>query len=92
METGPCPICSQERETMVRYPNSVCRDCCDTGVFSDSSQTTTISFNNIDHSGGFQSYINGIIGNQSECYIKGHKCHADEGRFGGIIISSSKII
>ena len=27
MITTPCPICSQLRETMERYPNSVCNNC-----------------------------------------------------------------
>lgn len=87
METGPCPICNQARESLVRYPNSVCIDCCNTGIFADPSQTTAIYFGNADFSGGFQSCINGVIGNQHICYIMGQKCYADESRFGGIVIN-----
>ena len=47
-----------------------------------------ISFENIDLGGGFQSIVNGVIGNQRRCYIKGFLCFATEARFGGIIISS----
>ena len=82
-----CPICSEVRETMERYPDSVCQDCCNTGIFADPSQTTTINFGNTDYNGGFQSCINGVVGNQHICYIKGHQCFANEARFGGIVIS-----
>lgn len=87
MLNTPCPICFHLRETIERYPNSVCLDCCNTGIFTDISQKTTISFGNIDFSGGFQSVVNGVVGNQHICYIKGHQCRADEARFGGIVIS-----
>tara|TARA_B100000902_G_C26632485_1_gene585161 strand:+ start:209 stop:502 length:294 start_codon:yes stop_codon:yes gene_type:complete len=87
MINTPCPICSEIRETMIRYPNSVCEKCCSTGIFADSLQTTPITFSNIDMSGGFQSIVNGVVGNQHICYIKGLQCAADEARFGGIVIS-----
>tara|TARA_B000000437_G_C11402934_1_gene206656 strand:- start:78 stop:500 length:423 start_codon:yes stop_codon:yes gene_type:complete len=87
MITTPCPICSQLRETMERYPNSVCNNCCNTGIFADPSQTTPITFGNIGFDGGFMSVVNGVEGKQNECYIKGHKCSANEARFGGIVIS-----
>ena len=87
MLNTPCPICSQLRYTMERYPNSVCDKCCCSGIFADPSQTTTIRFGNTDFSGGFQSVVNGVVGNQHICYIKGHQCSADEARFGGIVIS-----
>ena len=65
----------------------VCNDCCNSGIYADMLQTTPISFGNTDFSGGFQSSVNGVIGNQHECYIRGKKCYANEGRFGGIVIS-----
>ena len=92
MITGPCPICKQDRETMERYPNSVCNDCCITGVFASNSDTADrIEFGNVDFSGGFQSCVNGVIGEQHECYIKGRKCYANEARFGGIVISCMNV-
>ena len=92
MITSPCPICKQDRETMERYPNSVCNDCCITGIFASNSDTADrIEFGNVDFSGGFQSCVNGVIGEQHECYIKGRKCYANEARFGGIVISCMNV-
>ena len=92
MITSPCPICKQDRETMERYPNSVCNDCCTTGVFASNSDTADrIEFGNVDFSGGFQSCVAGVIGEQHECYIKGRKCYANEARFGGIVISCMNV-
>lgn len=88
MLNTPCPICNQLRNTLERYPHKVCNNCINTGTFADDLQTIPISFENINLGGGFQSIVNGVIGNQRRCYIKGYLCFATEARFGGIIISS----
>ncbi|MEO6710572.1 MAG: hypothetical protein ABIP42_13415 [Planctomycetota bacterium] len=49
-----------------------------------------MEFNNIDLSGGFEARYadtgEPYVGNQ--CYIGGVKCHAEEARFGGIVIEA----
>ena len=49
-------------------------------------------FSNIDSLHGFRSFTilkNGEekLGEEHVCYINGYKCHADEAKFGGIVIS-----
>ena len=44
-------------------------------------------FYNDDIEGGFYSLVNNVKGEIHECYVNNIKCHAEEGRFGGIIIS-----
>ena len=46
-----------------------------------------IDFYNDDIEGGFYSLVNNVKGEIHECYVNNIKCHAEEGRFGGIIIS-----
>ena len=87
MLNTPCPICSELRPTIYRYRNSVCKKCINTGTFADSSQTTIIEFSDATGGMGFVSTINGVDVNQHSCYIKGFRCFATEGKFGGIIIS-----
>lgn len=83
-----CPLCKKNVYFIPRYPNYVCADCIDTGTFTDDGKK--ISFSNVDYTGGFMSIIDGVKGTEHVCYIKGVKCRADESRFGGIVIQTSK--
>jgi hypothetical protein len=86
MEYYPCPICKEPEKMLLRYPNMVCSNCLQSGIWSDKEQTQQIQFMNTGFSGGFTSIINNNYVKQHTCYIKGHECYADEARFGGIII------
>jgi hypothetical protein len=71
----------------------VCRDCQHESPPVD-GQGNPIDFFNVDASGGFLSItiIDGerVRGEEHVCYIKGVKCHANEARFGGIVISPAQ--
>jgi hypothetical protein len=85
----PCPICSSETMFSQRYPLAVCHKC--------SNKTATIngdsmSYYNTSPFGGFEG-INEktkIKTTDSLCYIDGHKCYAQEARFGGIVVQLIK--
>ena len=77
-----CPICNDKMNYSERYPNMVCHK-------TLTGKDEKIEFYNIDHTGGFYSLVNDEIGDIHECYIEGHKCHADEARFGGIVVQLS---
>ena len=87
--TQICPICGEDTPEMGRYPNYVCDTCINTHE-TLTADNKRIQFSNINPFGGFQSKIEGDenYGNQHECFINGIKCHADEARFGGIVIQT----
>jgi hypothetical protein len=80
-----CPICKSEVHPYLRYPKYVCDNC-----FSQATDENQrkVTFENISFWGGCQGiyidtqekYDNNI------CYIQGHKCIANEARFGGVVI------
>lgn len=84
-KTNPCPICSSPVPFWERYPDALCNQC--------STKTTDIDgnsviFENESLSGGCKGFYE-----ESDkpyvvefCYVDGHKCTADEHRFGGIVI------
>lgn len=81
-----CPVCSKDHEVMKRYPLAVCNRCLQkyTTLTKDSKN---IDFFNIDaFGGGIKSIVDGKLSSETECYINGVKCYADEARFGGIVI------
>jgi hypothetical protein len=84
-ETKPCPLCNATVQFWERYPNAICQQC--------SSKTTdiggdSVSYENESLSGGCEGfYTETEKPYLSEfCYVNGHKCIADEHRFGGIVI------
>jgi len=84
MEKKPCPICNDSMVYMQRYPTRVCLECMNKTVTKDGDN---IDFFNEGPEGGFYSIINNEKGDIHECYVDGKLCHAQEGRFGGIIVS-----
>ncbi len=80
-----CPICGVELEPSARYPAYVCRSC---AARATDSTGRALEFGNIGFGGGYDaSYIDtGEPYDSHVCYIDGVKCHADEARFGGIVI------
>lgn len=86
MESLPCSICRKNHNTLLRYPNSVCKDCLSSYGTKDDKGNNK-SFYNRDVTGGIISYINGKETLDYSCYVNNIKCIAAEARFGGIVIS-----
>jgi len=80
-----CPICSKTVRSNPRYPRYACRDC---SAKATSADGRPVEFGNVDISGGFVARYadTGDDYPSHECFIEGVKCHADEARFGGIVI------
>lgn len=87
--THVCPICQQQMIFTPRYPSAVCRRC---KPKTTDKSGRTISFRNIDLSGGCEGYYIDTheLYDSYECYIDGVQCWANEARFGGIVIEVSK--
>jgi hypothetical protein len=80
-----CPICNGSLRENPRYPNLICSDCASRTTSQDGRP---LEFFNVDMSGGYKAQY---ADDQSEydshrCYIDGVECHADEAKFGGIVI------
>ncbi|MBI1918904.1 MAG: hypothetical protein HYS12_29800 [Planctomycetes bacterium] len=82
-----CPICSAEVTPNPRYPRYLCGGCASKAA---SANGRPLEFSNIDFSGGFAARFadTGEDYPSHECFIAGVKCHADEARFGGIVIQA----
>ena len=85
MATQQCPICSVEVHPSERYPRYVCMTCAGKAASADGR---LLNYSNVDFTGGFvASYVDtGAEYPSHECFIDGVKCHADEARFGDIVI------
>ena len=80
-----CPICGIALEPVPRYPRYVCADC---AVRAASADGRRLDFSNIDLSGGYAARYadTGEPYDSHACWIDGIRCHADEARFGGIVV------
>ena len=80
-----CPICQKLVEPSQRYPRYLCLECASRARSKDGRP---LKFSNIDMTGGFiAAYADtGETYPSHECYVDGIECHADEHRFGGIVI------
>ena len=87
LEAQHCPICSAAVRPYPRYPRYVCRDCAEGATSADGRALT---FDNVSFSGGYiaQYADTGEVYPSHECFIAGVRCHADEARFGGIVIET----
>jgi len=85
MNKHNCPICQIELDNNPRYPNYVCKTC---AVLATDKDGRKLVFYNIDMAGGYEAkYVdNNEVYSSHTCYINGIECHADEARFGGIVI------
>ncbi len=79
-----CPLCNNEMILFERYPNKICDDC---WYLTQTKDGKEITFANQGIHGGFLSCVDKTVGEDHQCFINGVECYAEEGRFGGIIIS-----
>ena len=81
-----CPICQQEVQPSQRYPNYVCVEC---AKLARSEDGRKLNFYNQSISGGYEAKYadTGEEYNSHDCHISGIMCHANEHRFGGIVIT-----
>ena len=84
-----CPTCGAPTTVTERYPRRICEACVHEAVDEEGH---AVSFANVDMSGGF-------IARRSDgspparphvCVVRGVVCHADEARFGGIVIEPTQ--
>lgn len=87
MSIQSCPICSIQMNVMERYPNRICNS--HYGECRD-MEGNIVTFENEGPQGGFVSchIVNGKIEKRRDgyCLVRGQRCHAEEMRFGGIVI------
>lgn len=79
-----CAVCKTSVSDNPRYPRYVCQPCAQKVKSQDGR---VLLFANSDPAGGFAAtYADGSPYLSHECFIDGVRCHADEARFGGIVI------
>ena len=80
-----CPICTTVLEPSSRYPRRVCDGC---AARAGAVDGRPLLFSNKDLSGGFAAHYadTGEPYDSHACWIDGVPCHADEHRFGGVVI------
>jgi hypothetical protein len=84
-EIQHCPICGTAVRPDLRYPNYLCQSC---AVRAASADGRPLTFSNSSLGGGFEARNadTGAPYDGHTCYVDGAECHADEARFGGIVI------
>ena len=82
-----CPICKKQIQRSERYPRCLCTEC---RARAKSKDGRRLEFFNESVSGGYiaQYADTGESYPSHECYVDGIQCHADEHRFGGIVIQT----
>ena len=80
-----CPICARTVTANARYPRYVCARCAERATNANGHR---LSFSNEGLSGGFIATVTASGEHHAghDCYIDGRLCHADEARFGDIVI------
>lgn len=81
----PCPICGAPVHASPRYPRKLCPACV---LEAADAEGRSIHFTNTGLSGGFAATPAdaGSLPPGGECFVRGVRCRAEEGRFGGIVI------
>lgn len=83
----PCPICEAPSVASARYPQQLCPACVHEAVDRNGN---SVRFYNTSLSGGFEAHSsNGKVSDEHACWVRGVRCYADEGHFGGIVIEIS---
>ena len=87
MATQSCPICSAVVPPNPRYLRYLCPSCTRKATSADGR---LLEFSNVSLSGGFAARYadTGEEYTSHECFVGSVRCHADEARFGGIVIET----
>lgn len=82
-----CPVCGVPLEPQSRYPRYVCGAC---AIRACSADGRRLIFSNEGFDGGYVARFadTGEPYDSHDCWIDGIACHADEARFGGIVIEA----
>ena len=82
-----CPVCGIPLEPQARYPRYVCGTCASRACSADGRR---LIFSNEGIDGGFVANFadTGESYDSHDCWIDGIACHAEEARFGGIVIEA----
>jgi len=88
MSTQQCPVCFMAVPANPRYQRYLCSNCAARAVSADGRALT---FHNEGIWGGFVASHadDGSPYESHTCYVDGLRCHADEARFGGIVIEAA---
>ena len=88
-ENQICPICSRQVQGNPRYPRYLCMNCANRAVAPDGRG---LEFFNIGLSGGYAARYadTGADYPSHDCQVDGILCYADEARFGGIVIQTTR--
>jgi hypothetical protein len=80
-----CPLCGVGQPASSRYPDYICAAC--VGEARDDAGHP-VDFRNTAMSGGYECVRmdSGASSSSHRCFIRGIECHADEARFGGIVV------
>ena len=84
----PCPICGAPDHHDPRYPRALCPAC----VLEAADETgCPLRFSNAGLEGGFRAerQDGSVPKEPHRCWVRGIACHADEARFGGIVVQIS---
>ncbi len=86
MEKQYCPVCSAGVTPFERYPRYLCPSCAEKVTSADGRR---LEFDNVNPMG------TGFVGRYAdtgepypghECFVGSFRCHAEEARFGGIVV------
>lgn len=80
---SPCPICGAPRFDDARVPGRICPVCVLEAV-DESGEP--VRYSNTSLGGGFQSNHGVRKASDHRCWVRGHRCWADEAHLGGIVI------
>ncbi len=83
-----CPICAMPIHLSPRYPRQLCPACV---MEAADDQGRLLAFGNLGLSGGFEARHrdDNTPYDRHECFVRGQRCRADEGKFGGIVVERS---
>jgi hypothetical protein len=82
---NPCPVCGAPAPVSLRYPRALCPVCV---LEATDRAGRPLEFGNAGLSGGFEARYadDGSPYDSAECLVRGVRCHAEEHRFGGIVV------
>jgi hypothetical protein len=82
---GPCPVCGAPALVSLRYPRALCPVCV---LEATDPAGRPLEFGNASLSGGFEARYadDGTRYDSADCLVRGVSCHAEEHRFGGIVV------